>query len=106
MLILGKAKSATAVTFASVLGTGVGKRFRQFTLYADPDNAGSCYFGGSNVTGVPANEKLKLKAGLSMNLGPESGARPFTVDLDSLYFVGSDANQICYFIVETDDGTS
>lgn len=95
-LPLGKFKSATAVKASAVLGVP-GKQFRQFILYADPNNTGSIYAGESDVTGVPANEKLRLAAGVSVNLGP-GGRDWFVVDTDQLYLVGSDADQVCYII--------
>ena len=94
---------ATAASFAATLGNAK-KQFRQFTIYADPDNSGDLYFGLSTVTGVPANQLFHLKAGLSMNLGPQDSERPFIVDTSRWYVVGSAASQKCYFIVNTDDG--
>jgi hypothetical protein len=102
-LVLGKFKSATRVKLSDTLGI-TAKQFRQFVLYADPANGGSVYAGGSTVTGVPANEKLRLAAGASLNLGPDNADRPFVVDIEALYLIGSDANQICYVIANTDDG--
>lgn len=102
-LIPAKFKSATAVKLATTLGHA-RKHFRQFTLYADPANTGSIYLGLANVTGVPANELLKIAAGVSVNLGPQNNERPFVVDTDRHYLVGSDANQICWVVVNTDDG--
>jgi hypothetical protein len=103
-LVLGKFNGGTTrAKLSAVLGVST-KQFRQFTLYADPDNTGSLYFGPVGVTSVPANEKLKLKAGISMNLGPQSDQRPFVVDTDSLYVVGSAASQTLWIIANTDDG--
>lgn len=105
MLVLGKFNGGTTrAKLSDVLGT-TRKNFRQFTLYADPANTGNLYFGPSTVTDVPANEELKLAAGLSINLGPQSGAWPFFVDTESLYVVGSAAGQILYIIAQVDDGT-
>lgn len=103
-LVMGKFNGGTTrAKLSAVLGVNA-KQFRQFTLYADPDNTGSLYFGGVDVTSVPANEHLKLKAGISMNLGPQSNDRPFVVDTDSLYVVGSAASQVLWIIANTDDG--
>lgn len=103
-LVLGKFDGGTTrAKLSAVLGVSA-KQFRQLTLYADPDNSGSLYFGGVTVTSVPANEKLKLKAGISMNLGPNDCDRPFVVDTDSIYVVGSAASQVLWIIANTDDG--
>lgn len=103
-LVLGKFDGGTTrAKLSAVLGVST-KQFRQFTLFADPDNTGSLYFGGVGVTSVPANEKLKLKAGLSMNLGPQSNDRPFVVDTDTIYVVGSAASQVLWVIANTEDG--
>jgi hypothetical protein len=103
-LVLGKFNGGTTpAKLSAVLGVS-GKQFRQFTLYADPDNGGSLYFGGSDVTSVPANEHLKLKAGISINLGPQANDRPFVVDTDATYVVGSAAGQVLWIVANTDDG--
>lgn len=103
-LVLGKFNGGTTpAKLSAVLGVNT-KQFRQLTLYADPANTGSIYLGASNVTSVPANEKLKLAAGISMNLGPSANDRPFVVDTDSTYVVGSAADQILWLIANTDDG--
>lgn len=103
-LFLGKFNNgATRQRLSAVLGT-TQKTFRQFTLYADPDNGGTIYIGGVDVTSAPANEHLKLKAGISMNLGPQSDARPFIVDTEAWYVVGSGAGQVLWVIANTDDG--
>lgn len=93
----------TPAKLSSILGT-TSKQFRQFTLYADPDNTGTVYYGRSNVTSVPANELGKLKAGISINLGPQDSERPFVVDTESLYVVGSAASQVLWVIANTEDG--
>jgi len=93
----------TPASLASVLGFS-GKNFRQFVVWADPDNTGSVYLGGSDVTSAPANEHLKLKADKSVNLGPQDAGRPFVVDTDGWYVVGSAASQILWVIANTDDG--
>lgn len=103
-LVLGKFDGGTTrAKLSAVLGVST-KQFRQFTLYADPDNSGSLYFGGATVTSVPANEDLRLKAGISMNLGPSANDRPFVVDTDSIYVVGSAASQVLWIVANTDDG--
>jgi len=103
-LQLGKFDGGTTrAKLSAVLGV-TGKQFCQFTLYADPDNSGSLYIGGVDVTNVPANEHLKLKAGVILNLGPVSGDRPFVVDTDHWYVVGSAASQVLWIVANTDDG--
>jgi hypothetical protein len=103
-LILAKFNGGTTrAKLSAILGVST-KQFRQFTLYADPDNSGSVYLGPATVTSVPANETGRLKAGVSINLGPQDCDRPFVVDTDRLYAVGSAASQVLYLIVNTDDG--
>jgi hypothetical protein len=103
-LFLGKFNGGTTrAKLSAVLGTSE-KSFRQFTIYADAGNTGSVYIGPSTVTSVPANERLKLAAGVSMNLGPQSGDRPFVVDTEEWYVVGSAAGQVLFIQDVTDDG--
>lgn len=103
-VILGKFNGGTnRASLASVLGQA-SKRFRQFSLYADPANGGSVYVGGVDVTSAPLNDHLRIAAGASINLGPQSNDRPFIVDTESWYVVGSAAGQILYLIANTDDG--
>ncbi len=103
-LILAKFDGGTTpAKLSAVLGV-TKKHFRQFTLYADPANSGSVYIGGSDVTSAPANEHFRLAAGLSFNLGPQDAQRPFVVDTDTWYVVGSAASQILYVLANTDDG--
>lgn len=103
-LVLGKFDGGTTrAKLSAVLGVS-SKQFRQFTLYADPSNTGALYFGGVDVTSVPANEHLKLAAGVSVNLGPQSNDRPFVVDTDATYVVGSAASQVLWIIANTEDG--
>lgn len=103
-LVMGKFNGGTTrAKLSAVLGVNA-KQFRQFTLYADPDNSGSVYLGGVDVTQVPANEHLRLKAGVSMNLGPDGANYPFVVDTDTWYVIGSAASQILYMVANTDDG--
>ena len=103
-LVLGKFNGGTTRSkLSAVLGVN-SKQFRQFTLYSDPDNTGALYFGTVTVTSVPANELLKLKAGVTLNLGPDSGQYPFTVDTDKFYVVGSAASQVLWIVANTDDG--
>lgn len=105
MLLLGKFDGgATPATLASVLGS-TKKNFRQFDLYCDPDNTGSVYLGGSDVTSVPANEHLKLGKGVTLNLGPKGSERPFVIDTETWYVVGSAASQVLYVIALADDDT-
>lgn len=102
-LVLGKFNGGTTrAKLSAVLGVS-GKQFRQFTLYAAPGNTGTVRFGTVTVTDV-ANEKLALAAGTSMNLGPNDSDRPFVVDTDSIYVVGSAAAQVLYVIANTEDG--
>ncbi len=45
-LVLAKFDGGTTpASLASILGTGVKKHFRQFVIWADPDNSGSVYLG-------------------------------------------------------------
>lgn len=105
MLFLGKFDGGlTRATLASVLGT-TKKDFRHLSVMADTGNSGSVYLGGSDVTGVPANEKLKLAAGITMNLGPIGTERPFVVDTEALYVVGSAASQVLWVVAIVDDAT-
>lgn len=101
-LILAKLKSATAVKLSAALGID-HKQFRQFIVWADDDNTGNIYIGKSNVTGVPANELMKLKPTKSVNFGPVSCERPFVVDTDRWYAVGSDANQVLWIQALVED---
>lgn len=107
-LVLGKFNNgATRQKLSAVPSTPgslAGKQYRQFVLWADPDNTGTVYLGGVTVTGVPANEFMKLKAGASINLGPDGSDRPFVVDTDSIYVVGSGVSQILWIIAQHDDG--
>ncbi len=106
-LVLAKFDGGTTpASLASILGTGVKKHFRQFVIWADPDNSGSVYLGGSDVTSAPTNEHLKLKADKSLNLGPSDAQRPFVVDTEHWYVVGSAASQVLWVIVNTDDSTN
>jgi hypothetical protein len=100
--ILKKHTGTTPAKLSAVLGTSL-KHFRQFTVYADPDNAAAAYLGPSTVTSVGANSVTKVKPGISISLGPQSDARPFIVDTDRLYVVAAAAESV-YFIVNTDDG--
>lgn len=103
-LVLAKFDGGTTpAKLSAVLGTKK-KQFRQFVLYADPANTGSVYLGGSDVTNVPANEHAKLAAGVSLNIGPQSSDRPFVVDTDNWYVVGSAASQVLWVTANTDDG--
>lgn len=100
--ILKKHTGTTAAKLSAVLGSS-GKQFRQFTVYADPDNAAAAYLGPSTVTSVGANRVTKLKPGISISLGPQSNDRPFVVDTDALYVVAAAAEDV-YFIVNSEDG--
>ncbi len=103
-LVLGKFNGGTTrAKLSAILGVNA-KQFRQLTLYADPDNSGSVYLGPVTVTSVPANETGRLKAGVSLNLGPQNSDRPFVVDTDRTYVVGSAASQVLWVIANTDDG--
>ena len=90
-------------SLASVLGISA-KQFRQFMLYADPDNTGNIFLGDVTVTSAGANRTLKIPPGISINLGPDGADRPFVVDTDALYCVGSAAAQVLFVIANTDDG--
>lgn len=103
-LVMGKFDGGiTAASLWSILGIEK-KQFRHFMLYADPDNSGSVYIGHSNVTSAPANEHFKLKAGVTLNLGPSDAQRPFVVDTEYWYVVGSGASQVLWVVANTDDG--
>jgi len=101
-LILKKHTGDTAAQVSAVLGVST-KQFRQFTVYASPDNAAMAYLGPSTVQDDGTAHDLGINTGLSINLGPQDSERPFVVDTDRLYVVAA-AGEIVYFIVNTEDG--
>lgn len=104
MLVLGKFNGgATRSKLSDVLGT-TAKQYRQFTVWADAGNTGSVHLGPSTVAAAGTDAKLTLAAGQSVNLGPQGSDRPFVVDVERLYCVGSAASQVLYVIANVDDG--
>ena len=100
--ILKKHTGNVATKVSTILGT-TAKRFRQFTIYGDPDAAGISYLGPSTVVAAGTDHTSKIKPGISISLGPQANERPFTVDTEQLFAVAQ-AGENLYFIVNTDDG--
>lgn len=100
--VLKKHTGSTRAKLSAVLGTSL-KHFRQFTVYADADNAAAAYLGPVTVTSTGTDHVTKIKPGISISLGPQSNERPFVVDTERLYVVAAAAENV-YFIVNTDDG--
>ena len=83
---------ATGTSLADIIGTAEPKFVANFVVRAKSSNAGSIFWGGSDVTNVPANAGGEIKPGESVSFDPVSRY----LHVGRIFFVGTAAD-VAYF---------